>query len=94
MKKINIAYDYDYNEATDTITIVGNVDTIAVPDIIEADLEAYTQDFFDWAGANGKIATSSEDFVSWINNIVKSSEKAKIIAINTKYDSSLKTAEF
>lgn len=49
MEKINIAYDYEYDYATDSLTVIGNVDIIEIPKEIFDNLEECVQKFFDWS---------------------------------------------
>jgi len=49
MEKINIAYDYEYDYATDSLTVIGNVDIIEIPKEIFDNLKECVQKFFDWS---------------------------------------------
>lgn len=48
MKKINIAYDYQYDDIAGKLTVAGEVDIVCVPDYICENLEQKVQEFFDW----------------------------------------------
>ena len=48
MKKINIAYDYEYDDIANKLTVTGEVDIVCVPDYICENLEQKVQKFFDW----------------------------------------------
>ena len=48
MKYINIVYDYEYDEITNSIINMGNVDIVLVPDIVCNNLQSIVQTFFDW----------------------------------------------
>ncbi len=99
MKKINVAYDFDYNEDMDSIEINGLVDIMEVPDEIANNLDEYVQKFFDWfacAENNQAIGVNSDNFEAWINTVadIKHNELAKVIETNVKFDPSLPIAEF
>lgn len=48
MKYINIVYEYDYDETTDSIINIGKVDILLVPDFVCNNLNSIVPNFFDW----------------------------------------------
>lgn len=105
MKRVNIAYDYDYDEDTEKTIVNGKVDIIELPDEIVKKIDFHVQKFFDWAAdkTNGcshydttlkrdVCQIVSDDFVRYINNELKM--QAKVIEVNADYDPSLPIVEF
>ena len=105
MKRVNIAYDYDYDEKTEKTIVNGKVDIIELPDEVVENIEQYIQDFFDWAAhkENGCFHYDndlrrdicqivSNDFVRYINIELK--KQAKVIEVNTDFNPNLPIVEF
>ena len=105
MKRVNIAYDYDYDEDTEKTVVNGKVDIIELPDKIVNNIDFYVQKFFDWAAdkTNGCFHFDtalkrdvcqivSADFVRYINNELKM--QAKVIEANVDYNPNLPIVEF
>ena len=107
MKKIIIAYDYQYDDIAGKLTVAGEVDIVCVPDYICENLEQKVQEFFDWTDTpdsgcrkeiNGKAVCcgAAEDFVSWINqNYSDPEDQPALIAEKfAEYAPQYPTAEF
>ena len=105
MKRVNIAYDYDYDEETEKTVVNGKVDIIELPDEIVKNIDCHVQNFFDWAAdkTNGCFHFDtalkrdvcqivSADFVRYINNELKM--QAKVIEANVDYNPNLPIVEF
>ena len=107
MKKINIIYNYEYDDVSEQLTIQDDVDIVYVPDCICDNLEQNVQEFFNWTNCldsgcwkeiNGALVCSvdTEDFIRWINQTYPNleAESAFIVKQHTKYNSQYPIAEF
>ncbi len=107
MQYLNVIYDYDYDDELDVITVKGNVDIIAVPDIVFNNMDAIVQEFFNWASLDesgcwniidGKrvCCTSIDDFIKWLNIHYDDDErcKSKVVARNVTHNPLFQNVEF
>lgn len=106
MKLINIIYEYEYDDITNTTTVLGNVDIIKVPDFVCDNIDTIVQEFFDWTALNqnrkkyenknGVLCIGTNEFVEWLNEnyALDENQKIIIIAIDTKYNSDYPSALF
>ena len=107
MKNINVIYDYEYDNETDTLTVADDVDIISVPDFVCEHLEEIVQKFFDWTTLmdsgcwvkmNGEevCCVGTADFLRWLNENYYSCEEKESVLIeeHTKYRPELPCAEF
>ena len=99
MKKVNVVYEYDFNE----------VDIILIPDFVEEKLNEYVQKFFNWLAQSTdsrfcKITKSgyivhlcdTEGFLYWLNTFVIDSDqdKATMLLEKVPYNPGYKMADF
>lgn len=106
MKLINVIYDYEYDDITDTITVTGDVDIIKVPDFVSDNIDDIVQKFFRWTelsenkkiyeNENGILCIGANEFVEWLNENYYQCENQKIVIIetNTKYNPDYPSAWF
>lgn len=97
MKRINLVYEYDYDD----------VDILEIPDEIFPHIQDLSQDYLSWIPPkdnenewikykDGSLVLSkgSKGFVSWLNHNFCKNEKASVLFYNTKFDKSLKRIDF
>lgn len=65
MKYINIVYEYDYDETTDSIINIGKVDILLVPDFVCNNLNSIVPNFFDWVSREVYHAEKSKHPEYW-----------------------------
>ncbi len=106
MKLINVIYDYEYDDRTDTTKVTDTVDIIKVPDFVSDNIDDIVQEFFDWVALNENrkeyendeeiLCIGTKEFVEWLNKNYYQCENQKIVIIetNTKYNPDYQSAWF
>ena len=99
MKRINIVYADEYDD----------VDILCVPDFVHDNIEAVTQNFFDWTSSTKEdgyftqnpqgdevLCVGTEEFIKWLNDnyIQYENQKATVIEAHTIYNPNYPSAEF
>lgn len=106
MQLINIVFDYEHDDITDTILVTEDVDIIKVPNFVNDNIDDIVQKFFRWTeltenrkkyeNEDGILCIGTNEFVEWLNENYYQCENQKIVIIetNTKYNPNYSSAWF